>query len=361
MELHELQRATSALDIYDVDRRSPRLMRRGLDKEPRATAARLLELLLKFRIQELAKNLGIDSGGRKQELIQRILSAGSAVPQPANGSVPIEEVSVSSEPEQMNTISMFFADGVLYYKPFLVLQVTVNPFRELMALLSEDDKGRLIAFESPDAEPTAGVTPFSIVRAFQRIKGAKEPRSRVTIRHFGIESCYGLWVASRYIAEVEQSIRKASVEKAEFYDSLHGWLEDDHGRMRLREAFRHYLEDVRNTLDRTEVNWESVIEERNKMADLFRSIEPLEKRVELLKESLLHDSGRITRSFFSAVVPSFGEDERSRDEFHRTLMESLAGSLRKSNLSQAVQWVRRHGPEEIRRRLELELRRSRIA
>ena len=529
MGLRDLQRATSRLGIHDnVDRRSPRSMHRRLDKEQRATVALLIEVLRKARIQEIAESLGIDSSGRKEELIQQILSTSSSVSRPrrstaslgvvrkppagilhsvhrlgdvkalniqairgdakgchyatiisayysvktlqniardcparillhgvqgprgtrqvqelqnlkrrrkkveirlifcgslfhtklylfkrkksvvawigsanatesALGShkhneeillrmnpspdyllnyaekawdegVPIEDVPPSPNSDKINTLSLFFSDGALYYKPFFVLQVTVNPFYRLMDVLENDEKRRLVAFDPPDAEPTAGVGPFSIVRAFQRIEKVKEPQNRVTIRHLGIESCYGLWIASRYIQEVDQRVDKAAGEKVEFYNSLLDWLKSEHGQRRLREAFCRYLASVRSTLDEANVNWRIAIE-RHSIADPFESMGALENRVELLTKSLSRDSRRITRSFVRVDVPSFDEDEQSRDEFHLTLMESLAGSLRAPNLSRAARWVlegvadvgkgEEQEPDEIRRKLELRLRRKR--
>lgn len=285
--------------------------------------------------------------------------------------VAIEDVAKSAS-LGANSLSHFFSDGALYYKPFFVLQLTVNPFYRLMDELRPEERKRLTAFDPPDAEPTAGVSPFSIGRAYQRIEGVEEPQTRVVIRHFGVESCYGLWVASPYIVDVEERVGNAATEKARYYKSLHDWLEDDRGREKLTTAFRAYLESVRSTLDEAEIDWLSAIR-RHKIENPFESIRPLENRIELLKGSLLHDSSRITRAFVRADVPEFGEDQESREAFHSTLMESLAGELRSKNKSKAARWIledvaggvgQEDGPvetqvKEIQAKLEKRLRRSR--
>lgn len=246
-------------------------------------------------------------------------------------------VSTSSGTEA-SSLSHFFSDGALYYRPFFVLQLTVNPFYGLMDTLSDDEKKRLTAFDPPDAEATAEVNPFSIKRAYQRIEGVEEPQKRVVIRHFGVESCYGLWVASRYIGEVEQRVEKAAKEKERYYKSLHDWLEDDRGRDKLTRAFRSYLASVRSTLDEAGVDWLGAIRSR-KVDNPFESIRPLESRIELLKSSLFHDRSRITRSFVRTDVPEFGEDQKSQEAFHRSLMESLAGELWGKSKPKAAKWI----------------------
>ena len=522
----DLQDVTARLGIYDgVDRRSPPSMLSRLAADSSVTEARLIGVLRKARVQEIAKILGVDSDGRKEELTRRILSArpanrrvskppaatlhsvhrlgdaktldvralrsdaegggcvtvisayyslktlrqlvrgrparillngrsrgpkrdrqveelrrwkgknksvevklafydslfhtklylfekgnaavawiGSANatenalgPQQNNeeillridpapdyllnyaekaweDGVAVENVATSAASASLgaNSLSHFFSDGALYYKPFFVLQLTVNPFYRLMDELRPEQRKRLTAFDPPDAEPTAGVSPFSIGRAYQRIEGVEEPQTRVVIRHFGVESCYGLWVASPYIGEVEQRVDKAAIEKDRYYKSLHDWLEDDRGREKLTTAFRAYLDSVRSTLDEAEIDWLSVIR-RHKIDNPFESIRPLENRIELLKGSLLHDSSRITRAFVRADVPEFGEDEESREAFHSTLMESLAGELRSKKKSKAARWIledvaggvgQEDGPietqvKEIQAKLEKRLRRSR--
>ena len=254
--------------------------------------------------------------------------------------IAIEDLAASttSPSKEANSLSHFFADGVLYYKPFFVLQLTVNPFYGLMEALGRDEKRRLTRFDPPDAEAAAGVSPFSIKRAYQRIKGVEEPRIRVNIRHFGIESCYGLWVASSYIGEVEERVKSAASEKDTYYQALYEWLEDDRGREDLTDAFRSYLASVRSTLEDAEIDWLGAIRAK-RVDNPFESMHPLESRVELLKSSLLHDRDRITRSFVRTDVPEFGEDQESRQAFHGTLMESLAGELRSKNRSKAAKWI----------------------
>ena len=526
MKLNDLRDVTSRLGIIDdVDKRSPRSMRDRLDSEPSATAARLIGVLRKARVQEIAEILGVNSGGRKAVIAQRILSArfpakrsvgskppaatlhsvhqlaeakrldigalrseaggggrvtvisayyslktlrnltrgrpacillngrrgpglnrqveelrrlkrgrknievklvfdyslfhtklylfekakakiawiGSANatenalggPQQSNEEIllridpapdhllryaqeawekgtAIEDVATSSSPEA-SSLSHFFSDGALYYRPFYVLQLTVNPFYRLMDILEPDEKKRLTAFDPPDAEPTAGVSPFSIGRAFQRIKNVEEPQTRVVIRHFGIESCYGLWVASQYIREVEQRVDEAANQKERYYQSLHDWLKDERGHDELTMAFRSYLISVRSTLDDADVDWLSAIR-NHELDNPFESIRPLERRIELLKSSLLHDSSRMARSFVRADVPDFGEDRESREAFHRTLMESVEAESHGKNWSTAVRWVledvadvervREGEPielqaKEIQVKLERRLRRSR--
>ena len=256
------------------------------------------------------------------------------------GGIAIEDsaASTTSPSKEANSLSHFFADGALYYKPFFVLQLTVNPFYGLMEALGRDEKRRLTRFDPPDAETAAGVSPFSIKRAYQRIKGAEEPRIRVNIRHLGIESCYGLWVASSYIGEVEERVKSAASEKDTYYKALYKWLEDDRGREDLADAFRSYLASVRSTLDDAEIDWLGAIRAK-RVDNPFESMHPLESRVELLKSSLLHDRDRITRSFVRTDVPEFGEDQESRQAFHGTLMESLAGELRSKNRSKAAKWI----------------------
>ena len=69
---------------------------------------------------------------------------------------------------QVNSLTAFYRTGMLYYRPYALLQKTFNPFRTLMANLPQEEKEKITAFRSDFAEAEVGIGAFSIDRVLAR-------------------------------------------------------------------------------------------------------------------------------------------------------------------------------------------------
>ena len=118
-----------------------------------------------------------------------------------------------------------FQTGVLYYKPYNLLPLTVNPFRQLLYYLERDEERKLQVFNHPTADNPGSIGAFNIRLVYGREEVAEGARSkRPKIRHFAIETCYGLWVSSLDIESVEYKLYEVEKEKDAYYKGLRDWL-----------------------------------------------------------------------------------------------------------------------------------------
>ena len=134
---------------------------------------------------------------------------------------------------RIDSLPAFFRTGDLYYKPYVANPMTLNPFESLLKKLSAQQLERLAALRSPYVDSRAGIGAFSIRRAYIcLVDGTSdsadgdgdESRSRAMIRPYAIGTCYGYWVASRFVKKVNTKLNKAAKAKKRFLEGLRDWL-----------------------------------------------------------------------------------------------------------------------------------------
>ena len=273
---------------------------------------------------------------------------------------PIED---SESP--VDSLSAFFQTGVLYYKPYTNLPLAVNPFRELMKGLQSEEKKRLVVINDPLIdEPDGIIGAFNIRRVYEREKSRHEAEDEkgptLKIRHYSVETCYGLWVSTLFVDQVEYTLKNAARTKDIFYRGLRDWLKGD-GRYMVIEEFRDYLLRVRKTMDEYDVDWKSALA-RRQSANPFVDVKPIEDRIDIIIANLSEDARRhkLSQALVEAAVPTFSDDLEAAGEFERTFFEALEVQSfrdgRRSNAARsffdAVDIRRGATAKEIRRKLE---------
>ena len=223
----------------------------------------------------------------------------------------------------VDSLSALFQTGVLYYKPYDYLPLTVNPFRQLLDHLKRDERQRLVVFNHPVADDPDGIGAFNIRRVYALEGIAEGQIKRPKIRRFAIETCYGLWVSSLDIESVEYKLYEVEKEKDAFYKGLRDWLKGT-GRTTVLDAFAEYLVAVHETMERNDVDWQSALQ-RGNIASPFGDLTPIEDRIEMVVASLSDKARRqrLCRPYVGAAVPNFNEDAEAANEFERTFFESL--------------------------------------
>ena len=222
----------------------------------------------------------------------------------------------------VNSLTAFFRTGMLYYKPYATLQMTVNPFRGLMEKLSEEEKRKISPFRSEFAEPEAGIGAFSLKRMFERTTEGESgelpvKRQRVELRRKAVETCYGYWVAEPLIADVDGMLHKASADIRCRLEAIRRWMET--GRDAIVGAYASYLGDVRGMLDEERVEWRE-----NPPQDLFESTSAIEGRVDSLLVALGPDRvARHCQAYVSSAVPEIWEDHVACASFTDSFFDSL--------------------------------------
>ena len=126
--------------------------------------------------------------------------------------------------QSVNSLHAFFRTGVLFYKPYAVLPMTFNPFRSLLDRLPQSEQSKMPTFEARYAD-TPGIGAFDVRLVyndeFPGDTDVDDPDSRarpppVRIRTYGIETCYGYWVAAPFIDDVDEVLRQAATSKHAF-------------------------------------------------------------------------------------------------------------------------------------------------
>ena len=146
----------------------------------------------------------------------------------------------------VNSLTAFFRTGMLYYKPYAPLQMTINPFRRLMEALPDEERRKIAAFHSEFADVEAGSGAFNLNRVFEGTAEveSREPlvkRHRVKLRRYAVETCYGYWVAEPFIQDVDAMLDNASADKRRRLEAIRRWMETS--RDAIVSAYASYLKD----------------------------------------------------------------------------------------------------------------------
>lgn len=224
----------------------------------------------------------------------------------------------------VDSLSALFQTGVLYYRPYTYLPLTINPFRQLLAYLEREERQRLVVFNHPSADYPDGIGAFNIRRVYDLEGIAEVQVKRPNIRSFAIETCYGLWVSSLDVESVEAKLREAEKEKDAFYQGLRDWLRGA-GRATVVDAFAKYLAAVHETMESNDVDWQSALRRGNISSSPFGDVTPIKDRIDMVVASLSDETRRqrLSRAYVGAAMPSFNEDVEAANEFERTFFESL--------------------------------------
>ena len=244
----------------------------------------------------------------------------------------------------VKSLPAFFRTGDLYYKPYATNPMTFNPFESLLKGLTDDQRTRLAAFNSPDVEPRAGIGAFSIRLPYIRLAhgtsgsaggDGDESKSRAQIRPDAIETCYGYWVANCFVKDVDAKLNRAARDKDEFLKGLCNWLKG-RGREETIKRYRKYLQDVRSAIDDAKIDLGGE-DGRKRWERAFESTDRIEKRIDMLAENLDRETWRVrlSRAFVSQWVPEIWDDVVAREAFEASFFESLAEQSRKGKGKQS--------------------------
>ncbi len=160
----------------------------------------------------------------------------------------------------------FFRTGVLYFKPTVSLQTTLNPFRELLNLLSDEERAQLGGIALPHADQATGIGPFNLRRAVQTSVSIEkeldaapadggEPEAetkqdkdrRASIKPYAIETYFGYWVPSVLEEEFKKKLEKAGALKEQRWKEFRKDLQST-PKVEISKKYRDYLKAGRTAL-----------------------------------------------------------------------------------------------------------------
>ena len=262
--------------------------------------------------------------GRNEEVLVRIAPTPQSIVDYAE-SAWSRAIPVKRCRQKVNSLIAFFRTGMLYYKPYATLQMTLNPFRRLMESLPAAEKHKIARFRSDYADEEAGIGAFNLNRVYEGAPQEEEEREqpveqqRVQLRRYAIETCYGYWVAEPFIEKVDKKLIKASAEKRRRLKSIRKWMKR-HRDNDIVRAYSSYLNDVKTTLEVEEVEWS-----KHASQDLFEDTSAIKRRVDTLLTALAKPRvDRHCQAFVPCEVPEIWEDDIACKSFEDSFFESLA-------------------------------------
>ena len=266
--------------------------------------------------------------------------------------------------DTVNSLIAFFRTGALYYKPYALLQMTINPFRNLMKDLPSSEKRKFAPFESAFADPEGGIGAFNLNLVFEersrmetQLEEPPDGGRQVQLRRYAVETCYGYWVAEPFHSTVDHMLNVASEGKRLRLKAIRDWMKMD--RNTIIQAYESYLGDVREMLDVQDVDWGDYASE-----DLFENTMAVERRIDALLAALDTKRGleRLSQTFVSAEVPEIWDDTNAYSAFTESFFGSLAKAWSARSRSGSAKQIldsipwRDGTPEAIRAALEEALR-----
>jgi hypothetical protein len=242
--------------------------------------------------------------------------------------------------EQVNSLINFFRTGVLYFKPVATLATSVNPFRDLLKLMTNEERAALGGVQLPYADQATGIGPFNLKHAVQGITN-DDPwddledemanhddnrAPRLSIRHWSVETCFGYWVPNaldrdwRGRLEDAGSMKRARLER--FRAELVNLDKDV-----LLEKYREYLDEVRSLLTARIPRFASLCNrlERDPFNEAY--FEKFATRV----IGYLEDKTRLKRlaePFISGGMPEIWEDVQAYQDFRTSFFDYLDRAAR---------------------------------
>jgi len=228
----------------------------------------------------------------------------------------------------------FFRTGILYFKPVATLTTSLNPFRELLKLMTEGERARLGGIPLPYADQEAGIGSFNlklVVSGNSNGDGLDESaeeigiadaktRTRASIVPWSIETCFGYWVPSKLDNEWQEHLAIAGAKKRDRWVSLRNQLAALPEEV-LCQKYREYLAGARAALEVIPALPEYVKKLRqNPFDELVFS--RFFSRVMLY----LQDDVRIKRlalPFISGAIPEIWDDASAYEDFQTSFFEYL--------------------------------------
>lgn len=216
----------------------------------------------------------------------------------------------------------FFRTGVLYFKPTESISFSLNPFRELILLLSNDDKKRLGAIKLPHAEIDAGIGPFSLRRAVldETVVSVAEKSTQARIKSWSVETCYGYWVPDALIADWEKIVEGAGKGRRSQYNSLRVVLANT-GEDTLFARYREYLDAVWAAFDQV-LDFSKFRDKltRNPFSKDRKAFSAFHERVmRHLRDS--EKIERLSRPFVEGSMPEIWDDREVYEDFCSTFFD----------------------------------------
>jgi HKD family nuclease len=239
--------------------------------------------------------------------------------------------SLDSEDMPVDSLVSFFKTGILYFKPIASLTTTFNPFRELLKLLSNEERELIGGIRLPFADQTTGIGPFNLKHAAFLEKSTDDEANseseesevnrtiRASIKPYSIETCYGYWVPSFFNHELKEKLDAAGAIKINKWMELQKKLNTSQESLEIK--YQEYLDAARQAL--------KIVPNLSKYLNEI-SVNPFDPKLFTNFFNRVHmylDSPdrieRLSLPFVSGAIPEIWDDSQAYLDFHTSFFEYL--------------------------------------
>lgn len=212
--------------------------------------------------------------------------------------------------EDLGELEEFLQSGVLFYKPNTQLNFT---FHELDMPKDVEERLSMLSERPVHTNPGTAWGAYNLKRAIkarlpnlEAAEVSEEKMRRLSISRWAIETCYGYWVPSAYIAEVQKKVAMVSNQKK---DSLLALRDAIHsiGLEALLDDYRHYLTDVVTILSNARIDWRPD----------SRLLQRFSRYLNRLVQKLEHETfvERFCRPLVQSFLPEMWDDSYAKMDF----------------------------------------------
>lgn len=236
-----------------------------------------------------------------------------------------------------NSLISFFKTGILYFKPVASLTTTLNPFRELLKLMTNEERALLGGIRLPHADQESGIGSFNLKTAVQGNSSDDDSdeaveeidvsnrtiRTRASIVPWSVETCFGYWVPSAleeaWQANLDISGNKKEERWVEFREQLSAVPDGE-----LVRKYNEYLNGARVEFEAipTLQNYLDELKERGQDPFGLAVFNKFSARVMMF----LQDDKRIqrlARPFISGEIPEIWDDALAYEGFRTSFFDYL--------------------------------------
>jgi len=231
-------------------------------------------------------------------------------------------------PKAKNLIG-FFRTGILYFKPEYQFQLTYNPFSDLLRMIPDSEKGKLVE-RIPYSEAETGIGAFSIPVCLEmKISDSFQIKSRSSIKPYSIETNLAYWVPSPY----EEKIKCVSVNqfKKKYYDKLSSKIKGKDDFSFLKQ-YHSYRDESKNRLYHaiSKKKVDEYLTEINKKRtqipyDPFNDDEGFKNFFKRLKDKINDEKyiEKLCQRFIPGPLPEIWDDHAAYTDFKASFFDYL--------------------------------------
>ena len=221
---------------------------------------------------------------------------------------------------EINDLISFFRSGTIFFKSNINISFT---FSELKIPEEIEEKLIKIAERPLYTSPGKAWGPYNLRMALGLSDDLNlDDNSKVSVKPYSIETCYGLWVPVAYLAEFEFKIKeKSKISKRKLLELRDKMIE--YGDQKLLGDFDGYMISVRQKLKSAEIESNKFDFNEDELRKKFLTF------VKRLREKISdeHSLNKLADKFIRAGMPEIWDDEISSREFQESFFDYIAGNF----------------------------------